>query len=316
VMARVLPRSAIEPGSAGIARIALEQSIVARGGDRFVLRSYSPVTTIGGGRILDPIPPRRRVSWPCTLAASEPEERFRALLERRPDGMAAELLPILLGESPEAAAAIGRREPGARLVGDHYVAGGTLERASARALETVRGHHRTHPSERGMPLETLRRRLRTPSEVAEAVVDDLRKAGRIRRLDGMVALAGFAPRVEGGDAEIDRIVEILEASSLTPPSVPELERDTGRHDISAVLRLAASRGRVEAVERDRYYGRAALERFVATLTDLGSEADITPGALRDRLGISRKYLIPLLEWADGKGITVRVGDGRRLKTKV
>jgi selenocysteine-specific elongation factor len=67
------------------------------------------------------------------------------------------------------------------------------------------------------------------------------------------------------------------------------------------------------VERDRYYTRAALDRFTQTLTDMGREADIVPSAVRERLGISRKFLIPLLEWADGKGLTVRIGDVRRLR---
>jgi selenocysteine-specific elongation factor len=164
-----------------------------------------------------------------------------------------------------------------------------------------------------MPLETLRRSLRVPEALAHAVVEALTASGRIRRQDGLVALAGFAPRIEGGDAEIDRIVRILEAAALTPPSLPELERETGRRDVAAILRLAAVSGRVEAVERDRYYSREALDRFVTALTELGSRSDIAPAALRDRLGISRKYLIPLLEWADGKGITMRVGDGRRLR---
>ena len=115
---------------------------------------------------------------------------------------------------------------------------------------------------------------------------------------------------------MDRVVAILEAAELSPPSIEELERQTGRRDVAAILRLAASSGRVEAVERDRYYARPALDRFVAALTELGQAdgAGIVPSALRDRLGISRKYLIPLLEWADGKGLTVREGDGRRLKS--
>jgi selenocysteine-specific elongation factor len=313
VMARVLPRAPIAPGERGLARLALEQPLVARGGDRFVLRSYSPVATIGGGRILDPIPPRRRALWPVHLAADEPDARFRALVERRPTGVSASVLPVLLGLPPAAANEVARRETRVRRVADHWVATATLERAAAGALEVVRRHHRAHPSDRGMPLETLRRSLKAPDDLAEAVLDDLRGTGRIQRLDGVVALAGFAPRVEGGDVEIDRLVQLLEGASLTPPSLSELERQTGRRDVAAILRLAAASGRVEPVERDRYYTRGALDRFVAALEEEGRQGDIVPSTLRQRLGISRKYLIPLLEWADAKGITVRVGDTRRLK---
>jgi selenocysteine-specific elongation factor len=94
--------------------------------------------------------------------------------------------------------------------------------------------------------------------------------------------------------------------------VSELERETGRRDIGAVLRVAASRGQVEAVEPDRYYEGGALLRFEEAVRELGRAGDIQPAALRDRLGISRKFLIPLLEWADGRGLTVRSGAGRRL----
>jgi selenocysteine-specific elongation factor len=164
-----------------------------------------------------------------------------------------------------------------------------------------------------MPLETLRHSLHARDVVVEAALSDFSRSGRLRRIDGVVALAGFVPRVAGGDAVIDRVVRILLEAHLNPPSVPELERTTGRRDLLAVLRLAAARGEVEAVERDRYYAREALDQFTSVLNDLGQQGEIIPGAIRERLGISRKYLIPLLEWADGKGITVRVGEGRRLR---
>jgi selenocysteine-specific elongation factor len=141
-------------------------------------------------------------------------------------------------------------------------------------------------------------------------------AGRIRRSEGFAALGGFVPRVSGGDAEMERIVRILADANLAPPSVAELERSTGWRDLYPLLRLAASRGQVEAVERDRYYAREALERFTGVLNDIGQDGPIIPGNVRDRLGISRKYLIPLLEWADGRGITVREGESRRLRHKV
>jgi selenocysteine-specific elongation factor len=164
-----------------------------------------------------------------------------------------------------------------------------------------------------MPLGALRRASGPADDIAGIVLDDLARAGRIRRQEGVVWLAGFTPRVEGGAAGIDLLVRILEEAALTPPSLPELERQTGRRDVGAALRLAAATGRVEAVERDRYYARQALDRFVEALTDLGRETTIAPAALRNRLGISRKFLIPLLEWADGKGLTVRVADGRKLR---
>jgi selenocysteine-specific elongation factor len=190
-----------------------------------------------------------------------------------------------------------------------------IEEVGSRALALLREYHREHSSDSGMPLETLRHGLRAPPAVVAAALGDFADAGRLRARDGLVVLAGFVPRVVGGDAEIDRVVRILADAHLSPPSVAELERSTGRRDLLAVLRLAAARGQVEAVERDRYYVRGALDQFVEVLSEMGQHGPIIPAAVRDRLGISRKYLIPLLEWADGRGITVREADGRRLRVK-
>jgi selenocysteine-specific elongation factor len=315
IMARVLPQGAIEPGGRGMARLKLERPTLARAEDRFVLRTYSPVATIGGGRVLDPLPPGRRSDWVPGLSSNDPADRLAAALLRHHEGISTETLPILLGLPRIAASEVARNLAGVRLLGDTWVRQESVDEASSRALSVLRDYHRQHISEPGMPLETLRHSIGAGHLVVEAALNDATRAGRLRRVNGIVALAGFVPRVVGGDPEIERVVGLLLEANLTPPSVPELERTSGRRDVLAVLRLAAARGWVEAVERDRYYSREALEQFTSVLTELGQEGDIVPSAIRDRLGITRKYLIPLLEWADGKGITVRVGEGRRLRSR-
>jgi selenocysteine-specific elongation factor len=316
VMARVLPRPMLEPGGTGLARLRLEAPVVARTGDRFVIRSFSPVTTIGGGRVLDPLPPARGGAWPPELTSENPGARLRAMLARRVTGIERFLLPILLGVSEAEANETAKKEPSARCVGSLWVAVSTVESAATRALEILRKYHRQHPSHPGMSLQTLRHSLHLPEAIIDAALDDAVRSGRIRRTEAVAALAGFSPRVAGGDEEIERVVKILAEAELAPPSVAELERSTGWRDLYPLLRLAAARGQVEAVERDRYYSRGALDRFAEVLQEMGRDGLIVPGAVRERLGISRKYLIPLLEWADARGITVRDGDGRRLRAAI
>jgi selenocysteine-specific elongation factor len=197
-------------------------------------------------------------------------------------------------------------------VGDRWIRRGILAAARERALAVLAGFHAREPAEQGMPLETLRRSLGVPDWLADAAVDALARAGRLEVRQAHARLAGFTPRVVGGEAELERVVAIVRRAGLAPPSVAELERETGRRDVAAVLRLAAARGQVEAVERDRYYDGEALRRFAEAIREIGRAGEIQPAAVRDRLGISRKFLIPLLEWADGRGITVRSGDSRRL----
>lgn len=314
VLARVLPRESIAAGGRGLARLALEQPIVARGGDRFVIRSYSPVLTVGGGVVLDPLPPLRRPRWPAQLQDPDGARRVVGLVERRPGGVTSQLLPVLLGLTPAESRAAVAAAPELRSAGELWVTSDLLVQLSARSLDLLRRYHREQPLEPGMPLETLRRSLRAPESVVEVVLAELGRAGRMRRLGGRAALAGFSPRAAGGEGAVSEMVSLLEEAGLTPPSVAELERRTGRRDVEGILRLAAAAGKVEAVERDRYYARAVLDRFVAVLQEDGGSETIVPSELRQRLGISRKYLIPLLEWADSRGVTEWEGDVRRVRT--
>jgi selenocysteine-specific elongation factor len=235
-----------------------------------------------------------------------------ALVDRRAFGIELAAAPILAGWSGEAGPGRIPKDGGLTRVGSRLVRASLLDSTTDSALRLVHEFHRRQPAERGMPLETLRRSLRVPEWLAETAIERGVAAKRLVLGGGTVRLAGFEPRVEGGEPEVLRLVKILQGAGLTPPSVAELERETGRRDVMATLRLAAGRGLVEAVERDRYYAIEALQRFTEAVRDIGRAGEIQPAAVRERLGISRKYLIPLLEWADARGITVRAGETRRL----
>ncbi len=312
VMARALPRGTLEPGGTGLARLALERPVVARGGDRFVIRSYSPIATIGGGRVVDPLAPRR-ARWPEGLGGDD-TARLRALVERRPGGISQDAVPLLLGLSPRDSVDLLRKNSGARLAGDHWVSSVAVDAAAREALARLDEYHATQPGAAGMPLETLRHALRVAEPLALAALGDLQSRRQIKVSGGVASLPDFGVVVKGGDAEVDRIVRLLQEAGLSPPTVAELAAQTGRGDLATVLRVAAERGLVKAVERDRYYAAGTLDRFCGELAELGRVGAITPALVRDRLGVTRKYLIPLLEWADRQGITVRVPEGRRIVT--
>lgn len=310
------PRAPIAPGGSGLARITLERDVIARGGDRFVLRTFSPVSTIGGGEVLDPAPPLRGAAWSADLAAADPAARVFALVARRRHGVAARLLPVLLGRPPAECARLAQAEARLTRCGAYWISADTLRSLATTAAAAVAAHHAARPAEPGMPLETLRRALKVPEWLAGAAVELVMADGAVTSVDGVVRARGFRPTGAGGAAEVDAVVAALDAAGLTPPSVAELAERLGRSDVATSLRAAAAAGRVEAVERDRYYARSALDRFVNVLAEVGAEGDIGVGAVRDRLGVSRKFLIPLLEWADGRGITSRSGDVRRFRGSV
>jgi len=313
VLARVHPRGDYGPDQSIVARLALEKPLVARGGDRLVLRSYSPVSTIGGGRVLDPNPPRRGAAWTEDLKADDPLVRLRALVGRRRYGITIREIPLLLGCHPDHVEGLLAQVSGLRRVDDKLVRSDLVAELSKRAMAEVKAYRQKRPDDPGVPLETLRKELRSPVWLVEAALAEL-VTNRALEIDGAIAREPGRPRAPAvPEAEVDRVVAAVAEGGLTPPSVVELEQQLGRRDVVAILKIAAGQGRVVAVERDRYFATPALDRFVAVVREVGAGGEIAPAALRERLGLSRKFLIPLLEWSDARGVTLRSGDSRRLR---
>ena len=308
-LARVSLRAPIEPGGVGHARLILEEPAVARGGDRFVLRSYSPVHVIGGGRVLDPLPPPGKAVWPDGLDSDSARDRLRALLARRPGGVTEVQIPVLVGLTPAESASLIAELKLVR-VGALLVAPDRVAEASRVAIAAVQEWQRTHPSDPGIPAETLRQGLQRLGPAAEAALERMLKTGALVTGSGAIHEPDFQASAAGGEAMLDRLVAAVEAGELTPPTVAELESALGLRALADALRLAARSGRVIAVERDRYFGRVALVAFVEVLRSIALQGSITPGAIRDATGLTRKFVIPLLEWADASGLTLRKGDGR------
>jgi selenocysteine-specific elongation factor len=312
------------PAAGGIAvRLLLESPLVARAGDRFVVRSYSPVTTIGGGVVVDPWADERvlarargKQAFPAMPAGDA--ERLVLLVGRRAGrGMARSELEVAAGlDAQRFAAALG-----IALEEDLVVADGRLFAAAEvvtlaeKLAEVLARFHTEHPLEAGMPAQSWRAAAGTAPEPLVDLAERRLITGRLVQRDGsVVRRAQWAPKL-GGTAERLRadLLRALTEAAAEPPSTAELAAAHPGADVPGLLRLMAREGVVVAVGKERFYEAGALarerDRIVTLLTELGSA---TPSALRDRLGLSRKWLIPLLEWCDAQGITVRKGDARVL----
>jgi len=309
VLARVHLGAAIAPGSSGLVRLALERPLVARGEDRIVLRSYSPVTVIGGGWIVDPCPPRGRVRWPGGLADPDPLHRLRALLSRRPAGASEGEVAQLVGEPPSIVSAL-CRDPSIAAVGNLVILHRQIEEATSVAREAVSSFHRDHSREDGMPLETLRHTLRQYHVAVNPAIDWLVTQGELEIERGIIRRVGFRSAIQGGAEATERVLALVEEAGLSPPTVSEIAVTLSIPTTADLLRRIAAAGRVVAVEPDRYFARRALDEFARALGEVAAQGPITPAALREATGLTRKYLIPLLEWADRSGLTRRQGDAR------
>ena len=316
--AGVLARVALA-GPAGaegqvLARLRLEEPLVARGGDRFVLRSYSPIVTLGGGEVLDPLPPPRSLRSLVAIDGVDGEARMPQLVARRPFGLPRPQLAVLAGVPP-AELAKGRVPAGLVEHDGRLVAAARLEAIENAFVALVAAHHAAYPAEPGLSLETLRSSLRGPGWLADAAVQRAVRARRLRVAEGLAAVPGFKPVVKADAALVERVVHRIAAAGFTPPSWGELVTELGPA-AEAALREAVRSGRLVAVERDRAWSRESVDHFTRLVQEVGRAGEVSPGALRDRTGASRKFLIPLLEWCDRQRVTIRRGEQRVLNPAV
>ena len=329
VLGRVVQMPDLEPGARGVARFVLERPLVARAGDRFVIRSFSPVTTIGGGLVLDPFPPPRpsRLRQRRLDTHQQPHERLLAWIEEAGlGGVPQAELPVRLGVMPSAIPAV-IAAAGKPVVpaGDILVARAAVSRAVDGLGPVVERHHAEHPLDPGMSLQELRATLSSrvaslsapaalSAAVVELVIQTAVKKGVIE-IDGSVARRpGWTPDfARGAGGSRDELVRRITEARWQIPTVEELQRDFPRAPVRALLAHLVRDGGVERVGQEHFASRQALEEFRAALeAALREGGPQTPAQLRERFGLTRKYLIPLLEWADRRGITLRQGDARIL----
>jgi selenocysteine-specific elongation factor len=320
VLGRVAQVRAIAPGETSVARLLLERPLVARGGDRFVIRSFSPVTTIGGGVVLDPFPPRRpRVAERGLAAGQPPAERLARFVEEAGlAGVRVGDIAVRAGVLPsDVSTTIAAAGKGILFVGDVLVARRAISTEVDKLAAVVAAHHDEHPLDAGLSLQALRAGVSAPAVVLDLLVEhgvkkqawELAESGAVVRKPGWQA----ALKARAGDAG-GRLAQRLAEARWQLPTVAELQREFSDPSVPALLAHLAREGSVERVDQERYALKQALEEFrravEETLRELGAA---TPAQFRDRLGLTRKYLIPLLEWADRRGITSRQGDTRVLR---
>jgi len=293
------------------ARLLLDRPIVARGGDRFVLRMPAPLGTIGGGGVLDPHPPRRGTAWPVVIDLSDPGARLRVLLAREGGGVSAPELALRTGLSTSKVDRLLTEEPAVRNVAGEWLLREVVDRASEKAVTAVAGYHESHPERPGMAHAELVAVAHRHPGVAAAALGDLVGSGRIVVESGRARLSGHRVQLAGGPEGVDRVVRAIVDGGLTPSGLQELRARFPGVDVPGALRQGVAAGTLRMVRGDWAVGQEALDGFVGLLRGFG-HAEVSVAALRTRTGLSRKFLIPLLEWADRSGFTRRVGDARRL----
>jgi selenocysteine-specific elongation factor len=315
--------SQLLPGHEAFARLKLPEAAFLLAGDRFIIRQFSPVVTIGGGVVLDTAPIARMAGlndYLNILAAADSQAILKARIARRHHhGISISSLVAETGwdrSAIEAHLAPEVKTGGVVRVGELYLHGSALEALKLRILSGLRDFHKANPLVRGMSKEELRAQLETTPQVFETVATLLERDKKLEVLGDLVRLAGQGVVMKDDEAESKKKIEdAFSSAGLKVPALPEvlagLKVDKMRAQKIVTLLL---RDKVLIkVSDELVFHRGALDelrRQMAAYKSKSTKIDVAK--FKELTGVTRKYAIPLLEYLDRERVTKRVADAREI----
>jgi selenocysteine-specific elongation factor len=313
----------LSPGAQAFARLKLPEPELLLPGDRFIIRQFSPVVTIGGGVVLDAAPiPRMpgHESFLQILEGGDPEGVVRARIARRGHGGIS--MSRLIAETGwtrnfvEARLATAVKQARVLRIGGLLVDPPAMVRLQELMVSTTEGFHRRNSLVGGIAREALREQVKASAEVFAAALEMLSREKKIEVAGDLLRLPGRGVMMKDEEAESKQKIEAAFAGSgLKVPALPEvlagLKVDKARAQKIVTLLL---RDKVLIkVSDELVFHRGALEelrRVVAAQKARSPKMDVA--TFKELTGVSRKYAIPLLEYLDRERVTRRVGDAREI----
>jgi selenocysteine-specific elongation factor len=324
----LLHRDELPPGESAFAQLRLSEPVLLLPGDRFILRQFSPVVTIGGGAVLDARAPRHRRSDPAvasfleTLERGNHEEVLAALAAASPRGLTFAEVISRTGwteaDVHQAAKNLNTTKQ-LRIVTEQpltIVSAPTLAKLAVAMKVAVEEFHRANPLLSGIPKQELRGRAKNPrAEVFQAALDDLIRAKVVTIAGDLVQRAGREITLSSDEARAKELIEKeFERAGLSVPSFATvLEKlPVERSRAQKILQLLLREKVLIKVADDLVFHRSAVAKLREVLAKYRKErGDKLPiPAFKELTGITRKYAIPLLEYLDREHVTRRVGDER------
>jgi selenocysteine-specific elongation factor len=331
---RLLDCEVLEPGREALVQWVLEEPVALARQDAYVVRSYSPLFTIGGGKVIRAIAPSYRSSQKDVvdmlrrIEHGEPRDLVLVALE---EGELIRTAPVLarqvgISQSPvkeilDSAAGNGEVHKLEGEGGPYYAGGERLSGVKERLTEIVSSYHRGYQWQPGILKEELRQRL--AEELTSRTMNlllDLWQRERVVNVDGnYVSIPGFTVAFTG-DAKVlvDAILKAVKEGNLQPPLFSEIRptlpkvKSSGL-DAGEIWDALCARGDLRRITDDLAYTPEVYNRAKSSLIAvLRQKGEITVAGFRDLLQVSRKYSLPLLEHFDHERVTLRAGDARRL----
>jgi selenocysteine-specific elongation factor len=333
VLARVvlLESDELAPGGSELAQLRLEEPGIAAKGDRFVIRRYSPVVTLGGGIVLD-ASPRKHTRLKTDVNESlmllehdDPVEVLDALL--RSVGWVAKSIAQIASDlaisETEANRVVEELFEKDRAVS--FMSGGSSRFIHAENLrllksaveDSIAEYHRANPLSGGLRRRELKDLLRKHCEdsVYEAAVEVLLSEGILASEGPVILKSDHQIELSTEQAEIrDQILSDMVNGGAVPPDIADLTKQHAGGSVPEIIEAMRTVGDLVRLDDGLVFSPQALSDIESKMVSfLKERGEIGVGDFRDLVGTTRKYAVPLLNYFDGKGLTERQGDVRVLR---
>ncbi len=328
----LLDRDELSPGETTVAQFRFDSPVAVVKDDRFVIRSYSPVRTIGGGHILNPIPRKHKrfkeqlVTELKGLAESPPGEIIAYhVKESGISGLPFSELRLMtnlsekdLGEnlqhllSQRAIVQVDRENR-------TFIHGSVFDELRQKTIKALEGYHKDHPLKAGMSKQRLMSTLSPwlSNKLFSLLVQDLTKSNTVIQEKEIMRLSEHKVALGADEKDIrHRIERAYLESGLQPPYFRDLVASLGENSAhkKEILMHMLEEGTLVKVKEDLYFHRRVIDDLKNGLVSyLKANGEIDTPQFKEMTGVSRKYTIPLIEFFDATKVTIRIGDIRRLR---
>lgn len=326
----LLDKEVLNPGEEAYAQLRLEEKTVAKRGDRFILRFYSPMFTIGGGQVLEPNPTKKQPFDEKALEELRIKEEGRTIdiIEKiikdkssffptiKEISTTTAMLEEKVKEDVDSLIKAEKLISFSLTKDIHLIHIDYFNQLSEKIIEELEIYHEKYPLRIGMPKEEMRSRLlnKAPNRVGELFLDLLVEKGLIEQRKEAIFKKGF--KIELNDHQVgikNKIIENYIEEGFLPPKKEELIKLADPNEVEEIINLLVNRGEIVKLNEEVYLHQTILKEGIKRLKDyIKDKGSITVAQYRDVLNTNRKVALSLLEYFDQIKITKRDGDKRIL----
>jgi len=330
----LLDREELLPGDEAPVQFRLESPVCCIKDDRYVIRSYSPVKTIGGGTILNPASQKHKlfdatvIQGLENLLLDDHEQTITFFLSLK--GYRGLSFPELrvMTNIPDKKLNAGLQKMLARqeviLIDKEkqiYINGDFLNNFKEKIIQKLEVFHADNPLKEGMPTQELKSKFQyiDDAKFFNILFTKLSKENLIVLDKNIVKLSHHEVALQVDQQEVkEKIKKIYQASGLTPPFFRIIcqDLDIDKKNATDVLHMLIDEKSIIKTKDDLYFDAGEIEKLEQKLIAFLKENEsITTPEFKDMTGVSRKFVIPLIEYFDSTNLTIRVGDTRQLRRK-